>query len=67
MWILTNGANVGVTSLIGEAVRNEISEFKFSRTKSDTRKGINISAIGITRQDLLRNGDNIGNTKAVSI
>lgn len=61
MWILTNGINVGVTKIIGDAVheemnrRNSKSHFQKNHQKSDPDSRIVV--IGVARQDLLNHGD----------
>ncbi|GIY85036.1 transient receptor potential cation channel subfamily M member 6 [Caerostris darwini] len=61
MWILTNGINVGVTKIIGDAVHEEInrrnskSHFQKNHQSSDIYSKIIV--IGVAREDLLNHGD----------
>ncbi|GIY06666.1 transient receptor potential cation channel subfamily M member 5 [Caerostris darwini] len=61
MWILTNGINVGVTKIIGDAVHGEInrrnskSHFQKNHQSSDIYSKIIV--IGVAREDLLNHGD----------
>ncbi|KAF8787695.1 Transient receptor potential cation channel like protein [Argiope bruennichi] len=71
MWILTNGINVGVTKIIGDAVHEEInrrnSKNHFQKNhQSDPNSRIVV--IGVARQDLLNHGDNFdGSNQRVEI
>ncbi|GFR18191.1 transient receptor potential cation channel subfamily M member 6, partial [Trichonephila clavata] len=62
MWILTNGINVGVTKMIGDAVHEEInrrnSKSHFQKTHHmDSDHNSKIVVIGVAREDLLNHGD----------
>lgn len=62
MWIFTNGVNLGASRLIGDAVYNEIREARSYRMQKHLgdRDKINLNVVGITREDQLRYGENIG-------
>jgi hypothetical protein len=64
MWLLTNGIEMGTTSLIGEAVRNEITDAKHSKDKTEKHKS-NLTIIGIADEDMLRYGASIALSKEV--
>ncbi|GBN99987.1 hypothetical protein AVEN_257789-1, partial [Araneus ventricosus] len=71
MWILTNGINVGVTKIIGDAVHEEInrrnSKNHFQKNhQSDPNSRIVV--IGVARQDLLNHGESFdGSSQRVEI
>jgi hypothetical protein len=64
MWLITNGIEMGSTSLIGEAVRNEKTDAKHSKDKKEKHKS-NLTIIGIADEEMLRYGTSIALSKEV--
>jgi hypothetical protein len=64
MWLITNGIEMGLTSLIGEAVRNEKTDAKHSKDKKEKHKS-NLTIIGIADEEMLRYGASIALSKEV--
>ncbi|GFU40031.1 transient receptor potential cation channel subfamily M member 3 [Trichonephila clavipes] len=68
MWILTNGINVGVTKIIGDAIHEEInrrnSKSHFQKTHHmDSDHNSKIVVIGVAREDLLNHGDSFDGSR----
>ena len=59
MWIFTNGLNMGASRLIGDAVENEIKEWKAYRASSSEKPMPHLNVVGVMREDHLRYGDHI--------
>lgn len=63
MWILTNGINVGVSKIIGDAVHEEIqrrnSKGHFHQKNHHNAEDSNsrIVLVGVAREDLLNNAE----------
>jgi hypothetical protein len=68
MWLIANGINIGLSSLIGEAVRNQVTELKRSRNKnssSGSSGNSKLNFIGIADENLIRYGESIALSKHV--
>ncbi|CAG2176982.1 unnamed protein product [Oppiella nova] len=63
MWIFTNGLNMGASRLIGDAVENEIKEWKAYRASSSEKPMPHLNVVGIMREDHLRYGDHIDSVR----
>lgn len=64
MWIFTNGANIGVSKLIGDAVYNEKREYQsFHNYSGNLSNAPQLNFIGVIREDMLKYGDTLGSEK----
>ena len=54
MWLITNGLDVGATTIIGDAVTNFITEAKYKRQTNLEKTYSKFNFIGIVDQKLLK-------------
>lgn len=62
MWILTNGINVGISKIIGDAVHEEMQRRKSKgafqkHLGANSEANSNIVLIGLAREDLMNHSD----------
>jgi hypothetical protein len=57
MWILTNGINVGVSKIIGDAIQEEMQRRNSKFISPNSEANSKIVLVGLAREDLLNHGD----------
>ena len=65
MWLITNGLDVGVTSIIGDAVTDHLTEAKYKRQTSAEKIYAKFNFIGIVDQKLLKYLDKVTESNKV--
>lgn len=61
MWIFTQGTNVGITKVIGDAVHNELVRRQALLCHKHPNQAVStlppLTLVGVTREDLILYGD----------
>ena len=55
MWLIANGIDIGVTSIIGEAVANYATEAKYKRQSNKDKTFSKFNLIGVAEEHRLKN------------
>lgn len=67
MWLITNGLDVGATTIIGDAVTDYLTEAKYRRQANAEKTYAKFNFIGIVDQKLLKYLNKITESSRVSL
>ena len=67
MWLITNGVDIGATTIIGDAVTNYMTEAKYKRQASAEKTYAKLNFIGIVDQKLVKYAKKIAESDRVCL